>query len=83
MESVELHPAHTWDCPECGRENFCRCVTAELTPEDREEAMRAMYDLDAWEVLPEGVSGHFLTAPDDVTCAHCGETFACVAQGQE
>lgn len=67
---VELHNAYQWDCEECGKENFCRAVTVEMTPEDIEE-MQAEHggDSEDWQ------TGEWMTRPDEVTCAHCGKTF--------
>tara|TARA_B100000749_G_C18449874_1_gene475798 strand:- start:2436 stop:2834 length:399 start_codon:yes stop_codon:yes gene_type:complete len=33
-EHIELIPAFTWDCPDCGRNNFCRAIAIETSPED-------------------------------------------------
>lgn len=68
---VELHPAHVWDCDECGRQNFCRAVVLELNEQDR-EALITRYggDEEDWQ------TGDIVCAPDDVTCQHCGATFA-------
>ncbi len=67
MKTVELHPAHCWTCDECGRDNFRVGFAAEPSPEERaefEEATGQAFVMDEWT-----------TAPDEVTCAHCGETF--------
>jgi predicted nucleic acid-binding Zn ribbon protein len=67
MKTIELRPAHTWDCDDCGRENFCRGVVAEPSEDERREME---------ETTGEAfVMGHWMTAPDEVTCAHCGATF--------
>ena len=66
MRTVELRPAHTWDCDECGRENFCRGIVAELTPEEKAEIADAGGSIE---------TGHWLTAPEAVECAHCGAAF--------
>jgi len=63
---VELHPAHIWDCPECGAENFCRCVVMELSVEEREEMQSQM---------EPGEFGDWVTSPDSVTCNQCGREF--------
>jgi len=70
MEKVELHPAHTWDCPDCGKENFCRGVTVEMTEEDIAGQIE-MYggEPEDWR------TGHWITKPDIVTCVHCGVEF--------
>jgi hypothetical protein len=62
MDPVELHPAHVWDCPECGIENFCRCVFFEPDAQDMEMGIE---------------QGMWLTAPDQVTCTSCATTFDC------
>ena len=69
MNAVELHPAHVWDCPECGIENFCRGVVVELD-EDGMRHMREEYGIEDAE------TGDFLMAPEEVVCANCDMTFA-------
>lgn len=64
---IELRPAHTWDCEDCGRENFCRGVVYEPSPEDQAEFEE--------ETGQPFEMGHWMTAPEAVTCAHCGATF--------
>lgn len=64
---IELHPAHVWDCDECGRENFCRGIVVEPSEEERAEMEEAMGE--------PFVMGDWLTAPNEVTCAHCGAEF--------
>lgn len=56
---IELHPAHSWDCERCGRENFSRCVTVshQDTPQGPAE------------------HGMWLTAPTMVICCHCGAEY--------
>ncbi len=76
-EIVELHPAHMWDCPECGRENFCRCVLAVVPNEERESfAEKASFDPDMIAMM----QGDFVTAPDEVTCKFCETTFKTIDQ---
>ncbi len=67
MKSVELHPAHTWDCEECGRANFCRGVLMEFSEEDKAE-MEAEHGI-------EFETGEWTLAPETVTCEHCGVEF--------
>lgn len=72
---IDLHPAHVWDCEECGRENFCRCVAVELDPSDPCDA--ELLEIARAECTETGnkVEGFWQTAPETVTCAHCGAEF--------
>lgn len=71
--AVELHQAWMWDCPEYGRENFERSVTAELTPAEAKETATEMGLLDeqAEYVQHAAIRGDFCTKPNEVTCKHC------------
>lgn len=62
---IELHRAAMFDCPECGRENFVRMVTPELSPEEESEAPAAL-GIEPWE------EGNFVMAPPRVQCQFCG-----------
>lgn len=70
MKVVELHPAHVWDCDECGRENFCRGVVVELSEEDKEAMI-----VQEGGVPEDWATGNWLTAPELVRCVHCGIEF--------
>lgn len=61
-ESVELFNAVRWDCPECGRENFDRCIHLES------------YHLEQYFHLLSDET-ELLLYPGDVECKHCGEKF--------
>lgn len=63
-ETVELYPAHGWDCPECGSQNFCRGITFEPSEEERRE-MTELLGAD------EPVDGAWTTIPETVTCRVC------------
>ena len=90
MQSVhaELHPAFSWDCDDCGRENFVRCVAVEPESEDtiagdvvEDFVAPASADIseDQDGSLFEYVIGRITVAPKMVTCGHCQKTFpACV-----
>lgn len=71
-DCVELHQAFTWDCPECGRENFTRAVMADLPREEHDAHVRKLLQLEPGDEVPQGA---LLMAPEQVTCAHCRETF--------
>lgn len=68
---VELRTAYTFDCPECGSENFVRAVVAELSQEEKQEL--------AEDFGVEGiVTGDLVAIPTKVTCQHCNRSFATV-----
>lgn len=69
-EKVELFPAHRWDCPECGRQNYCDSWPVELSEEEMKE-MRDEYDIPN----DESILGNFRTCPEEVECKFCKETF--------
>jgi hypothetical protein len=71
---VELRPAHAWDCPGCGLENFAKCIPAELTPAERAR-MREMTD------LGEDQDADILASPTQVKCARCGREYPARAWG--
>lgn len=68
MKAVEVRPAYTWTCEECGRDNFCNGCVVELSEEERMELMQE-HDID-----PE-VTGTFERIPEDVQCKFCGTVF--------
>ena len=70
-EKVELQPAFSWTCPECGRENFHRGLVRELPPEEEQE-LRDEHGVQPWEL------GHFVTQPESVECTHCSHSFPTV-----
>lgn len=67
-EVVELIPAFFWTCPNCGVDQFERCVVPEMSQEDRIEAMQAL-GVEPWK------EGDLLTSPSAVVCEKCGESF--------
>lgn len=69
MDIAELKPAHMWDCPVCGRENFCRVVVPELSESEAKE-MKDEHGIEEYD------QGYWVSAPTHVTCAHCGKEFA-------
>lgn len=61
-EKVELFNALRWDCPECGRENFDRCIHLEAA--QLEQFLHLVSD-----------EAELILYPGDVECKHCGEKF--------
>lgn len=81
-EVVELHQAFMWDCPACGRENFVRGIVCEEPLSDQlADAREAGHITD--EAIEAGMEGVYVYAPEDVTCAHCGEKFEAKDQMDE
>lgn len=69
-EKVEMRPAYNWTCPECGRDSFCRSISAEVTLEDCEQM----------GLPPEAAGqGRWMTYPNHVVCEHCGIKFATIS----
>ena len=83
MDTVELAPAYSWDCPECGRENFQRCVSHVLDRNDPEDAdlIRASLGIPDGEPIPPRVGGQMQTRPNRVTCRHCGTEYKALDTG--
>lgn len=61
-EKVELFNALRWDCPECGRENFDRCIHLEAA--QMEQFLHLVSD-----------EAELILYPGDVECKHCEEKF--------
>lgn len=78
LTRVELHPAYSWDCPECGVMQFSRAIVAEITPEDQED-LAERYGGEAEEYL----TGHWMSKPDEVICSACGCQFETVDWNEE
>lgn len=68
METIEMHPAFTWDCDTCGREQFTRAVRPEMSSEDREELHRQ-------HGVDPHTGGELLMLPMVVVCRDCGSRF--------
>lgn len=68
MKEVELHAAYVWDCDDCGRENFTRGCTPNLSDEEVQE-IREELNLD------DGHFGNFVLMPDTVECKFCKTKF--------
>jgi len=64
MQNVELHAAFMFDCPHCGRENFCRA----LAPSLRDEDMDAICEEGG---IKNDGHWHFILNPVSVICAYC------------
>jgi L-asparaginase II len=73
---VELHQAYSWCCDHCGRDNFVRAVTVELSEEDRQQMALECGDED-W------TTGRWVAAPEVVTCETCGTEYETVDPGGE
>jgi len=70
-EQIELRPAFTWDCPECGREHFVRVRIPEFTQHEIAE-LREEHGVNEWE------AGNFIAAPSSVTCKYCKFEFSAI-----
>lgn len=76
MTEVRLEMAWTWLCPNCAARNFtASCAKAEMTPEERETAIREAFRIQPWEDMPSE-EGEFVTQPEKVVCNKCRTMFA-------
>jgi rubredoxin len=69
---TELRPAYTWDCDECGVENFERTVIIPLE-ELTEEEKQQFSNEELQEFLSE--DGTFQSMPNHVKCKNCGAEY--------
>lgn len=67
MTIVEVHPAHMWDCPHCGTENFHRSISIQMTPDELREQGIEEDDIQHWEKCT--------VPPCVVTCKKCGSRY--------
>ncbi len=67
-EKIEIHPAHFFDCNQCGVENFVRSVQPVLTAKEQEE-LRSEHGVQPWE------DGRYEAVPMTVECRNCGAKF--------
>jgi DNA-directed RNA polymerase subunit RPC12/RpoP len=67
---VRIWTAYQWTCDDCGKDNFERAVTVELTPNDRQE-LAEDNDCDPDEIRNVELCSY----PEEVTCQHCGSEF--------
>ena len=65
---IELRPAWSFNCEECGKENFVSGVVVELSPEEMQE-LREEHGVSPDE------EGEFMQQPTEVVCQFCGEWF--------
>ena len=77
MLIIELHPAFSWDCAECGRENFQRAISRFLDPNDPVEAsiIREAHGIAEDDEIPPSRQCRVKTIPEKVTCKHCNMQF--------
>lgn len=76
ISSVELIPAFSWTCPECGRDHFERSIVAEFSEEEMQE-LRDEHGVQPWE------AGEFCTQPASVRCPDCNLSFQTLGYGEE
>lgn len=72
-EKVELFPAFSWNCPDCGTEQFGRIIVSENPNLGAlSEGMMAM-DQDGEVIGP--ISGSWELWPESVQCERCQKEF--------
>ena len=83
MLTVELHPAYFFACDDCGRDSFGHMICADLTREDKVDALRKMGKLESYEDLPDDVDGDLIMYPAIVYCQHCNAEFDVALPGSD
>ena len=73
---IELRPAYSWDCDECGHENFVRGGIPDLCKQDL-QFLKAEEGIEPWEI------GQFTMIPTKVTCKNCNLTLPSIPMGSE
>ena len=71
-----------WICDNCGRDNFERAITKEMSEEDKIDILREIGQIEDDEDLPEGFEGDTLYAPEEVECVHCGSKYTTLEGGE-
>lgn len=74
MKTVELHHMYSWDCDECGRENYTRVVLPNLGP-DEMEYLKIHHKIDK-NTNDQAI----IISPDIVECKYCRVRFKAKAQ---
>lgn len=72
---VRLRNAWTWKCPNCGGDNVAEMEQL------NEQATREALGLEPWEALPP--LGGLCTAPAQVRCGGCRNTYDACPDGEE
>lgn len=77
MEQVRLRIAFLWQCPGCGHSSIeIPPVACDLEDDEREEAYRALYDLEPWQEMPDDWREfQFSHVPCELSCSSCGEVY--------
>lgn len=71
LNKIQLHPAYSWDCDQCGGENFERAMIRECTPEEAAQAA----DESGVSIDDPTAVFEMVAFPLDVTCKHCGAEY--------
>ncbi len=77
-----MHGAYVYDCPECGIENWQRCITEFLNkdnPEDA-EAIELLYGLEA--LNNDRNDFRVVSHPNVVVCKTCGTPYKAISPGR-
>jgi len=66
MEDVKIHPALSWDCPKCNKENFQRMQVAGLLDGFSADVVEEIKERMG---IPPDEAGDFLRHPKTLTCS--------------
>jgi transcription elongation factor Elf1 len=73
-KTVEVRLAFSFDCPECGQENFVRSVLHEFSPDEQREL--------AEDIGEKPQTGSWITHPEQVICGNCKAEFRAINPGE-
>ena len=68
---VQTNPAMMFDCEECGRENFVRCISKVFENKELTEILRESGQLDEFETPPKGLQAIGKMLPSKLQCGFC------------
>ena len=82
-DTTELSHAYTWTCHACGNDNWQRCVSQMLNPDDPDDAdvIRSVMGLSEGDPIPPGEMVGSQSYPNSVTCKSCGQSYRTTVPG--
>jgi len=82
-EQVRLYQAFAWDCPNCGKQNFCNGVPVENP--DVQKQLSEIFQKQPQNIdgLDVEVQGEWVSVPDEVACSECSSSYQTVDDDED